>query len=103
MMSVAVTQRRREIGIRAALGASRREIVTSIFSRSAGQLGIGLLIGIAGSALLDRLAGQELLRGQVVPILAFVAITMLLAGLLATLGPTRRALRIQPMEALRGE
>lgn len=103
MMSFAVTQRRREIGIRAALGASRREIVTSIFSRSAGQLGIGLLIGIAGSALLDRLAGQELLRGQVVPILAFVAITMLLAGLLATLGPTRRALRIQPMEALRGE
>jgi len=103
MMSFAVTQRRREIGIRTALGASRREIVTSIFSRSTRQLGIGLLIGTAGSALLDRLAGGELLAGAVVPILAFVAVIMLLSGLLATAGPTRRALAIQPMEALREE
>jgi putative ABC transport system permease protein len=103
MMSLAVTQRRREIGIRTALGASRHEIVTSIFSRSTRQLGIGLLIGTAGAALLDRLAGGELLRGEVVPLLTFVAIIMLFSGLLATVGPTRRALQIQPMEALREE
>jgi putative ABC transport system permease protein len=103
MMSFAVTQRRREIGIRTALGASRHEIVTSIFSRSTRQLGTGLLIGIAGAALLDRLAGGELLSGQVVPLLTFVAIIMLFSGLLATVGPTRRALQIQPMEALRAE
>jgi len=42
-----------------------------------------------------------MLSGEVVPLLALVAAIMLLAGLLATLGPVRRALRIQPMEALR--
>jgi ABC-type antimicrobial peptide transport system permease subunit len=103
MMSFAVTQRRREIGIRTALGASRREIVTSIFSRATRQLGVGLVIGLAGAVFLDRLAGGSILGGEVAPLLAFVAILMLLSGMVATMGPTRRALGIQPMEALRGE
>ncbi|MGH7554615.1 MAG: FtsX-like permease family protein [Longimicrobiales bacterium] len=103
MMSFAVTQRRREIGIRTALGASRRQLVASIFSRSTKQLGIGLLIGGAGTALVDRLADGDMLRGEVIPLLAFVATIMILSGLLAALGPALRALRIQPMEALREE
>ena len=103
MMSFAVTQRRREIGIRTALGAPRGRVFASIFSRSARQLGLGLLIGAAGAGLVDRLAGGELLRGEATPIIAFVATIMLCAGLLATVGPARRALRIQPMEALREE
>lgn len=103
LMSFAVSQRQREVGIRTALGASRGQVLASIFARSTRQLGIGLLIGAAGAALVDRLAGGELMSGQVAPILAFVATIMLLSGLLATLGPARRALRIQPMEALREE
>jgi predicted permease len=103
MMSFAVTQRRREIGIRTALGASRRQVLASIFLRSTRQLGIGLLVGAAGAALLDRLAGGEMLNGEVGPLLALVAAIMLLSGLLATLGPARRALRIQPTDALREE
>ena len=75
----------------------------SIFSRSTRQLGIGLLIGVVGAALLDRLAGGNMLREEVAPLLALVATIMLLAGLLATLGPALRAVRIQPMDALREE
>ncbi len=103
MMSFAVSQRRREVGIRTALGATRRQVVASIFGRSGRQLGVGLVLGAAGAALVDRLSGESLLQGQVGPLLLFVAAIMLLAGLLATIGPTLRALRIQPMEALREE
>jgi len=103
LMSFAVTQRQREIGINMALGASRTQVVASIFSRSARQLGSGLLIGVAGAVLLDRLTGGDMLSGEVVPLLAFVAAIMLVSGLLATLGPARRALRIQPTEAMREE
>jgi predicted permease len=103
MMSFAVTQRQREVGIRTALGATRRQVIASIFSRSTRQLGIGLVIGASGAAFLDRLAGGDILGGEVGPLLALVAAIMLLSGLLATLGPARRALRIQPMDALREE
>lgn len=103
MMSFAVTQRQREVGIRTALGASRGQVIWSIFSRSTRQLGIGLLIGAVGAALLDQLTGGDMLGGAGVPLLALVAAIMLASGLLATLGPACRALRIQPMEALREE
>lgn len=103
MMSFAVTQRQREVAIRTALGASRRQVVSSIFSRSTRQLGIGLLIGAAGAAVLDRLSGGSMLHGDAATLLVLVAVIMLLSGLIATLSPARRALRIQPMEALREE
>lgn len=103
MMSFAVTQREREVGILTALGATRGQVIASIFARATRQLGTGLLIGAAGAALLDRLSGEELMQGEAVPILAFVSTIMLLSGMTATLGPARRALRIQPMDVLRGE
>jgi ABC-type antimicrobial peptide transport system permease subunit len=55
------------------------------------------------AAGLDRMTGGEMLSGEAVPLVAFVAAIMLAAGLIATLGPARRALRIQPMVALREE
>lgn len=103
MMSFAVTQRRRELGIRTALGASRGQLLASIFSVAARRLGIGLVIGAAGALLLDRVAGGDMLKGDVIPLLAFVVAIMLLSALLATFGPARRALRIEPMRALREE
>ncbi len=103
LMSFTVTRRRREIGIRSALGADPRRILRSIFSRAAGQLGAGLAVGLALAALLDGMTRGELLAGKGAVLLPAVAALMLAVGLLAALGPARRGLRIQPMEALREE
>jgi predicted permease len=103
MMSFAVTRRYREIGIRLALGASRRQVLQGIFSRSALQLALGLAVGVALAVLLERLSGGELMRGQHRVLVPLVAALVIAAGLLATAGPARQALRVRPMEALRQE
>ena len=101
LMSFAVTQRRREIGIRAALGANPRHILGSVFSRAAGQLAIGLTVGAAGAIALDKVVGGGLLGGQAAVLLPLVALLIAAVGLLAALGPARRGLRIEASEALK--
>jgi putative ABC transport system permease protein len=101
LMSFTVAQRRKEIGIRAALGADPRRILRSIFSRALGQLAIGIVAGILAAALLDRLAEGELMGGKEAILLPLVAALMTAVGLLAALGPARRGLRVQPTEALK--
>lgn len=103
LMSFTVARRRREIGIRTALGGQRRRILASIFSRALGQLSIGIVAGLAVTGLLDRVTGGELTGGAGAALLAGVAAFMMAVGLLATLGPARRGLRVQPTEALRAE
>lgn len=104
LMSFTVTQRRREIGIRTALGAHPRSILGSVFSRAARQLGTGVAIGLAVAALLISLSqGGEMVDDRAFVLLPVVAVLMTAVGLLAALGPARRGLRIQPMEALRDE
>lgn len=100
LLSFTVVHRRKEIGIRSALGAHPRRLLANIFSRVAGQLAVGLVIGTAAAAffnsLVENLTGE---KGAVV--LSVAALLMVVVGLLAALGPARRGLRIQPMEALR--
>jgi putative ABC transport system permease protein len=103
LMSFTVSQRRKEIGIRAALGADPRRLLRSIFSRSARQLGMGLALGLAAAGAIDWAMDGEALYGRGPVLLPLVCLLMLATGLLATLGPARRGLRIQPMEALREE
>ncbi|MQA89912.1 MAG: FtsX-like permease family protein [Gemmatimonas sp.] len=101
LMSLAVTRRRREIGIRTALGAHPFRLLASIFSRAAWQLSLGGLVGsLLGAALLFKVG---LTGRQAAVLLVGVAVLMLTVGLLAAAGPARRGLRIQPMEALREE
>ena len=102
LMSFAVVQRRREIGIRAALGADPRRILASVFSRVMGQLALGVVVGLAVAGLLEVAMGGEMLGGQFI-LLPLVAVLMMGVGLLAAAGPARRGLAIQPMEALRTE
>jgi predicted permease len=99
LMSFTITQRRKEIGVRMALGAGRKSIVASIFSRALGQLAVGAALGVASAAALERALG--LTRGNAAVVLPLVALVMMAVGFLAALGPARRALRIEPTEALR--
>ena len=103
LISFTVTRRRREIGIRTALGAHPRQILGSIFAQALRQLGLGVLVGLGASALLDQATGGELLGGTGVVLLPGVAVLMLGVGLLAALGPAQRGLRVQPIEALRAD
>jgi putative ABC transport system permease protein len=102
LMSFTVNRRRKEIGIRSALGARPARLLASIFSRAAGQIGIGLVLGAAVANLLNSLA-ENLTGGQALFFLSAAAGLMTIVGLLAALGPARRGLRIEPMEALRAE
>jgi predicted permease len=97
LMSFTVTRRTREIGIRAALGAPQGRIVAGIFSRAFRQIGAGVLAG-SGLAALFGLGSMR----EVLLLLAADGI-MLVVGLAACAVPLRRALRIDPTEALRAQ
>ncbi len=103
LMAFVVAQRRREIGIRAALGADPRQLVQATFARAAKQLLIGVALGAAVALGMDQLAGGAMLRGQAAALVPAVALLMLLVGLVAAIGPARRAVRIDPIETLRAE
>jgi putative ABC transport system permease protein len=103
LMSVAVALRTREIGIRVAIGASPRAVLTSLFRRVATQVGLGIVAGnaIVGAVLIMML--EEVIRpGAVLLPMAAASVVMLLVGLGACLVPAQRALRIQPVDAIKG-
>jgi ABC-type antimicrobial peptide transport system permease subunit len=101
MMSFTVARRRREIGIRSALGADPRRILAGIFARAARQLGAGILGGLILAAAFAWVTGDMDRRGFL--LLPGVSALMLTVGVLAALGPARRGLAVQPTEALREE
>jgi hypothetical protein len=101
MMSFAITLKRKEIGIRTALGAQPRRVLATILSRAAGQLALGVVVGALTAAMLNHVAEGDLVDNHAVAILSGVATLMVVVGILATLGPARRGLRIDPSEALR--
>jgi len=103
MMSFTVVRRRREIGIRMALGASNWNVLRGIFARAAGQLGLGALAGLLLAITLDRAVGQGPLFGGGLRIVPIVAATFMVIGLLSALGPARRGLAVQPTETLKEE
>ncbi len=103
LMSFAVNQRRREIGIRSALGAQPRRLLAAIFRRALGQVAAGFVVGILLALLVDYYLPIEAAGGRNVPgVIPGAAVFMIVVGLLAALGPARRGLRVDPLEALRG-
>jgi ABC-type antimicrobial peptide transport system permease subunit len=100
-MSFTVNQRRREIGLRAALGADARHILTGILARATLQLVVGVVIGHGLSIVVDRVTGGEILNGKGLVVVPVIAMVMLVVGFLAAAGPARRGLRVDPTEALR--
>lgn len=103
MMSFTVTKRRREIGIRVALGADARHLLTGVFARASAQLSAGVLCGFVLAIVVDRAAGGGPLTEKGTLLIPAVAMIMISVGLLAALGPARRGLAVQPIEVLREE
>jgi ABC-type antimicrobial peptide transport system permease subunit len=105
VISYAVSQRTREIGIRLALGA-QKGVLRWMFVRSALVLtGIGVVIGLGAAAALMRLMKTLLFGISPLDPLTFLAVPLILAiaAALASYLPARRAARIDPVEALRAE
>ena len=104
LMAFTVAQRRREIGIRSALGAQPAHLVAAVFRRAFWQIGAGSAAGMLAAYLAGRYVPIEQVGGLSIPgILPGAAAFMLLVGVLASLAPARRGLRIDPTEALRSE
>src|SRR6185436_17127868 len=105
VMSFTVGQRTREIGLRMALGAGRAAVARLLLGQGLRLTLAGIAIGLIGGALLGRFLAGLLYRVEPTDVPTWVEISLLLAAvsLVATWIPTRRALRIDPMVALREE
>ena len=99
LMAVAVARRTREIGVRLALGANPRHVLLTVFARAARQLGGGI---IAGNSIILLLAWRaDSLTPDLLVASIITSVIMAGVGVLACAAPARRALRVQPTEALR--
>jgi predicted permease len=105
LMAYAVAQRRREIGVRMALGAGRRDVLSLVLTRALRIVVAGLIVGLAGAAGMTRVLQRFLFGVTPTDPIAFTMVTLLLmaVGLFAAWLPARRATRVDPCAALRAE
>jgi predicted permease len=105
LVSYSVTQRRREIGVRLALGAQRRDIERLVTGEGARLAALGIVLGLAGSALATRWLSALLYGVSPIDPATFAAAALFLGGvaLLASYLPARRASAVDPVQALRCE
>jgi putative ABC transport system permease protein len=103
VMSYSVSQRRQEIGIRVALGASSRDVVNLIVRHGMLLAGLGVVIGLIAAFAASRVISTLLFGVSATDPLVFIAIPLLLAvvAFLACLLPARRATKVDPITALR--
>ena len=105
VLSYAVAQRRHEVGVRMALGATRRDVLGLIVSQGMAMTIAGLVIGLVAAVAVTRLFASLLFGVEPFDVRAYATVALLLGtvALLATALPARRASRIDPMTPLRGE
>src|SRR5262249_32149146 len=103
VMSYAVSQRTREIGVRMALGARARDVVRLVVREAVTLVVIGTAAGLGLAAALSRLVASFLFGVGPMDAATFAAIPILLAtvALIASYLPARRAMKVDPMVALR--
>ena len=105
VMSLIVSERTREVGVRLALGAQPAELLRMIVTQAAKLAGIGVVIGVVAAALLSPLLDSQLygVRASDPATFLIVPATLLAIAALAALVPARKAMRVDPVTALRIE
>jgi putative ABC transport system permease protein len=105
VLSFLVSKRTREIGIRIALGAQRHQVMWLVMQEGAKFSSVGIALGLTGAFLVTRLLSSELYGVTAVDPITYagVVIIMTVVTSLACYVPTRRAMRIDPMMALRND
>jgi putative ABC transport system permease protein len=105
MVHYAVAQRRREIGVRIAIGARPVDVFVSVIGRAMRWPVIGVALGLAAAAIITQVMAHLLFGIEASDPATFIAVaaTLLITALIASYGPARRAARIDPVTALRVE
>ena len=105
VLAYAVNQRRQEIGVRVALGATPRSVLQLVVGQGMLLAGVGVVLGVVGAALLTKSMQSVLFDIRSSDPMTFVQVTVVLLGaaLAASLLPARRALAIDPVSALRAD
>ncbi|MEZ5320403.1 MAG: FtsX-like permease family protein, partial [Vicinamibacterales bacterium] len=105
VMSSLVVERRRELGVRLALGATPGRVLGGVLRDAAWYLGLGLAIGLVAGRVVSEVFASLLFGVRPGDLSVYVVVASILAtvGLLAALGPARRAARVDPLVTLRAE
>jgi putative ABC transport system permease protein len=103
LISYSVAQRRQELGVRAAIGARRRDLIQLVLAQSLRVTAIGIVWGTAAALAVSRLLSAQLfgIGARDPRVYAAVALLILAVALLASALPTLRATRTNPLDALR--
>ncbi len=102
LMSFTISRKRREIGIRSALGARPHRLLLDVSRQALVQVSGGAAFGVLAALGLAYLIPVDELGGRSIPgLIPAAALLMIGVGLLAAIGPARRGLRVEPTEALR--
>jgi putative ABC transport system permease protein len=105
VIAFTVQQRTSEIGVRIALGAQGRDVLSLVLRQGAKLAGLGLLVGLAGAFAATRVLSSVLYETAPSDTLSYLVaiLALLVASWLALLVPARRAMRVDPLVALRSE
>ncbi len=105
VMAYSVAQRTHEMGLRLALGAARADVLRLVMGQAARLAVVGIALGLIGALLLTRWMSTLLFRVEPTDPVTFAAVATCLAAIALTASalPARRAMRIDPIVALRQE